>query len=118
MKVLPERGAISEAEWEVASTYMVIAFRRLAEGAAAPAPPIYPNPGHRPLRESDIIHVESEHVKSEHVESEHVKSEHVKSEHVKSEHVKSESGVVAVGKRVAAPSGDEAESAPKRKREL
>ena len=102
MKVLPERDAISEAEWEVASTYMVIAFRRLPEGAAAPAPQIYPNPGHHQLSEGDIIHV---------------KSEHVKSEHVKSEHVKSESGSGA-GKRVAAPSGDEAESAAKRKREL
>ena len=60
MKVLPEKSTISEDEWEVAHTYMVVAFRKRELPGAAPQPPApTPNPGHRKIDpERDVVHLE------------------------------------------------------------
>ena len=64
MRVLPERSgeSISEEEWEVAHTYMAVAFRKLpssgAEGGGVP--PAARNPGHiRMDPDRDILHLEA-----------------------------------------------------------
>ena len=64
MKVLPAGGVpLSEDEWEVAHTYMAIAFRKQAETASgassAPSTPqLRRNPGNQRQSESDIIHLD------------------------------------------------------------
>eukprot|EP00962_Isochrysis_galbana_P060975 scaffold36083_cov112-Isochrysis_galbana.AAC.6 len=55
MRVLPDTdgGSISEAEWEVAHTYLAFAFRK--DGADRPAPPRGKRPGHTAFREECIV---------------------------------------------------------------
>ena len=63
MKVLPEDGRpLSQEEWDVAHTYMVVAFRRFCrEGEAALPPQPTANPGHRDLSpQADIIYLSEE----------------------------------------------------------
>lgn len=64
MKVLPPAAgamsALTEDEWEVAHTYMAVAFRKRAEAGADEAgamPPRVRNEGHRRLIEQDIVHL-------------------------------------------------------------
>ena len=62
MKVLPTEGSLSQEEWDVAHTYMVVAFRRFArEGETALPPQPVPNTGHRDQSpETDIIFLSDE----------------------------------------------------------
>ena len=63
MRVLPERGGISESEWEVCHLYLALAFRKRAAdgegasgaGAAPSALPMVDNPGNSRLSERDIV---------------------------------------------------------------
>jgi mRNA (guanine-N7-)-methyltransferase len=57
MRVLPETevGGISEAEWEVAHSYLAFAFRK--EGADAPTPPRGQRPRYRHFGEERIVRV-------------------------------------------------------------
>ena len=56
MKVLPldEGGRLTEEEWEVAHTYMCVAFRKKPTAADAP-PQLVKNAGHRKLAPQEII---------------------------------------------------------------
>lgn len=54
MRVLPDGASVSEEEWEVAHTYMIVAFRK----GAPNRPPPQRNPGHRPVADHEILILE------------------------------------------------------------
>jgi len=57
MRVLPEHGAIADAEWEVAHSYLAFAFRRLGPDGKPPQrpPPTVRNTGHRPCTDAGLL---------------------------------------------------------------
>ena len=59
-RVVPEHGQISDAEWEVAHTYLAFAFRRLGpngEAVTRPPPPLRSLGGRR-MTDADILWLE------------------------------------------------------------
>ena len=60
-RVLPEHGTISDAEWEVAHTYLAFAFRRLGpngETVTRPPPPLSSAGATQRVTEADILWLE------------------------------------------------------------
>ena len=60
-RVLPEHGTISDAEWEVAHTYLAFAFRRLdpnGETVTRLPPPLSSSGATRRVTEADILWLE------------------------------------------------------------
>ena len=59
--LLPEHGRISDAEWEVAHTYLAFAFRRLGpngETVTRPPPPLSSSGATQRVTEADILWLE------------------------------------------------------------
>ena len=58
---MPEHGTISDAEWEVAHTYLAFAFRRLGpngETVTRPPPPLRGSGGPQRVTDADILWLE------------------------------------------------------------
>ena len=59
--MVPEHGTISDAEWEVAHTYLAFAFRRLGpngETVTRPPPPLRGSGGPQRVTDADILWLE------------------------------------------------------------